>query len=204
MGTCRAVWLEHDPELALAEAAGALAQGQVVLFPTDTVYGLLALATSRAGYAGLYQIKSREPLKPLQLLCQANSTPARRAMALLLDQESAQAQFAAGRMTLVFDAAAVHGLPPVLQELQPGPVGLRITRYEPLERLLRLIGPPHLLWASSANASGAPPCCCAPDAQAWLAAAALPPALAVLTVAPCTGRPSAVLRLEGGRLRRLR
>jgi L-threonylcarbamoyladenylate synthase len=200
----RVLWLENGPGVALAAAAKALAQGRTVLFPTDTVYGLLAQAASHAGYHELYRIKAREQAKPLQLLCPADTALAQHALELLQGHAKARARFAAGGVTLIFDAAGFHGLPLVLQELQPGPVGLRITRYPPLEQLLELTGPPHLLWASSANASGAPPCCLAQEAQAWLAAAALPPAVAVLSSAPCGGRPSAVLRLAGGALHQVR
>ena len=55
---------------------------------------------------------------------------------------------------------------------QPGLLGLRITHYPALVRLLQQPElPEQLLWASSANASGAPPCCTAQAAQAWLAEA---------------------------------
>jgi tRNA A37 threonylcarbamoyladenosine synthetase subunit TsaC/SUA5/YrdC len=204
MELSRVLWLEHDPGLAIAGAAEALLHGRAVLFPTDTVYGLLALATSRDGYAELYRIKAREPAKPLQLLCPPGAALALHALALLAEHAQAQAQFAAGRLTLVFDPAGSPGLAPVLQELQPGPVGLRITHYQPLLQLLGLAGPPQLLWASSANKSGAAPCCAAPEAQAWLEAATPPPVLAVLSSVPGTGQPSAVLRLEGATLHKIR
>jgi L-threonylcarbamoyladenylate synthase len=52
-------------EAALAAAARALAQGCLVAFPTETVYGLGADATNPAAIARLYQAKGRPAFNPL-------------------------------------------------------------------------------------------------------------------------------------------
>lgn len=52
-------------EAALAAAVGYLAQGGLVAFPTETVYGLGADATNAAAIARLYQAKGRPSFNPL-------------------------------------------------------------------------------------------------------------------------------------------
>jgi L-threonylcarbamoyladenylate synthase len=52
-------------EAALALAARALAQGALVAFPTETVYGLGADATNPAAIARLYEAKGRPSFNPL-------------------------------------------------------------------------------------------------------------------------------------------
>ncbi len=50
---------------AIAEAAGLLAAGEAVAFPTETVYGLGADAASAPGVAAIYRIKGRPADHPL-------------------------------------------------------------------------------------------------------------------------------------------
>lgn len=50
---------------AIDEAARLLARGEVVAFPTETVYGLGADAASREGVASIYRIKGRPGNHPL-------------------------------------------------------------------------------------------------------------------------------------------
>src|SRR5258705_8381902 len=52
-------------EAAVAAAARALADGGLVAFPTETVYGLGADATNAAAIARLYQAKGRPSFNPL-------------------------------------------------------------------------------------------------------------------------------------------
>ncbi len=52
-------------EAAIASAAHCLAQGGLVAFPTETVYGLGADATNAAAIARLYQAKGRPAFNPL-------------------------------------------------------------------------------------------------------------------------------------------
>ncbi len=52
-------------EAAVAAAARCLAEGGLVAFPTETVYGLGADATDPAAIARLYQAKGRPSFNPL-------------------------------------------------------------------------------------------------------------------------------------------
>ena len=52
-------------EAAVAAAARVLAEGGLVAFPTETVYGLGADATNPAAIARIYQAKGRPAFNPL-------------------------------------------------------------------------------------------------------------------------------------------
>jgi L-threonylcarbamoyladenylate synthase len=54
-----------EGDAAVAEAARRLAEGGLVAFPTETVYGLGADATNAAAIARLYQAKGRPAFNPL-------------------------------------------------------------------------------------------------------------------------------------------
>ncbi len=57
-----------DFDSALKRAEEAIAAGGVVVYPTDTVYGLGCDATSKSAVGKIYRIKSREGKKPLSIL----------------------------------------------------------------------------------------------------------------------------------------
>ena len=58
---------EQEDRGALAEAAGLLARGGIGVIPTDTVYGLAALASSEAAVERLESIKARPAEKPFPI-----------------------------------------------------------------------------------------------------------------------------------------
>lgn len=58
---------EIDEEI-IAEAVDVLANGGVVLYPTDTVYGLGANIFDGKAVKRVFEIKQRSPLKPLSIL----------------------------------------------------------------------------------------------------------------------------------------
>ena len=50
---------------AIAEAAAALRRGELVAFPTETVYGLGADATNARAVAAIFEAKGRPRFNPL-------------------------------------------------------------------------------------------------------------------------------------------
>jgi L-threonylcarbamoyladenylate synthase len=54
-----------DDEAGLAQAAAMLKEGQLVAFPTETVYGLGADATDAGAVAAIYAAKNRPSFNPL-------------------------------------------------------------------------------------------------------------------------------------------
>src|SRR5687768_17750966 len=63
-------WQIHESPstLQLNEIAKTLAGGAVVLMPTDTIYGLHALALDEQAVARVAEIKGREETKPFVVL----------------------------------------------------------------------------------------------------------------------------------------
>ena len=59
--------LKKDPEEAIAEAAGLIAAGEVVAFPTETVYGLGADGLQAEAVAKIFAAKGRPADNPLIL-----------------------------------------------------------------------------------------------------------------------------------------
>src|SRR5271170_3269909 len=66
-----------DPGQAIPEAAARLLSGELVAFPTETVYGLGADASNPAAVARIFQIKGRPFENPL-IVHAADATSARR------------------------------------------------------------------------------------------------------------------------------
>ncbi len=135
----------------VVEAAGALRRGLLVAFPTETFYGLAALASDRAALARLAAAKLRPAGKPLPLV----AADAQAAFALWErvpdDARRLAGCFWPGPLTVVAQAG-----PGVAPELAPdGTVGVRVPGSEQARELSRLAGGP--IVSTSANPSGGPP-----------------------------------------------
>jgi L-threonylcarbamoyladenylate synthase len=137
----------HDGD----EAAAALRRGSLVVYPTETFYGLGALATLPAALGRLAAAKLRPAGKPLPLVA-ADAGMAFALWAHVPDEAHVLARaFWPGPLTLV--AAAAPGL--------PGPVtlgdavGVRVPGSGLARELCRRAGGPVI--STSANPSGGPP-----------------------------------------------
>ena len=53
--------------VAVKAAAEALAAGEVIAVPTDTIYGIAALVQNKQAVEKLYTIKKRNPSKPIAI-----------------------------------------------------------------------------------------------------------------------------------------
>jgi L-threonylcarbamoyladenylate synthase len=182
---------------ALARAVRALADGDLVVYPTDTLFGLAARATDAHAVARLIQAKGRSADQPISLAVSsteeiepwADLTPARRA---------AVRDALPGPVTALLPASALarRRLAPGL--IAPtGSLGVRVPDHSLARELARRAGP---ITATSANRHGAP-------AARSVAAArrALGPSVAVYLDGPPrpTGTPSTLLDLTGARPRRV-
>ena len=137
-------------EEAIAQAAALLRSGDLVIFPTDTVYGVGALITHPQAVARLYRVKDRPGEKAIPLLIAdpedlgqavTKVTPAARRLI---------ARFWPGGLTLVLPKR-----PEVPAEVSPGPtVAVRLPDHAGTRALIRAAGAP--LAATSANRSGQP------------------------------------------------
>lgn len=60
---------ENPEQRKLKQISESLKKGSVFVFPTDTVYALVACANSKEGTEALYKLKELPKNKPLALLC---------------------------------------------------------------------------------------------------------------------------------------
>jgi len=137
-------------EAATAAAARALAEGGLVGFPTETVYGLGADATNPQAVARLYQAKGRPSFNPL--IAHVSDLQAARKIARFdaLATRLAEA-FWPGPLTLVLpkaDGCAVADLATAGLDT----VAIRIPAHPVARDILRAFGGPVV--APSANLSG--------------------------------------------------
>lgn len=135
---------------AVKEAVGALREGGVVLFPTDTVWGVGAVVTRLDGLSRLYAIKGRRLDKPTAVLVSGLAMAAElgkftRAAAVLAKQHWP------GGLTIV--VRALKGMVPEIVRGGRNTVGLRAPDHELTLAILNRLGAG--IVAGSANYAGA-------------------------------------------------
>lgn len=180
---------------ALELAAALLREGELVVFPTDTVYGVGALAHDAAAIARLFEAKERSLQKGIPILLAEVE-----ALGQVVRETPAVAQFLIGRywpgpLTLVLPRQ-----PTLPDNLAPDDrVAVRVPDSAVARDLIRRAG--GAVATTSANLSGAPPARTAEEALAALGgrvAAVLDggaaPGGVASTVVDCTVDPPAVLR----------
>jgi L-threonylcarbamoyladenylate synthase len=139
--------------LDVAEGAALLARGGIVAYPTETFYGLGALASDAAAVERLVHAKGRPEEKPLPLLA-ADLAQAEAVAELPPLARRLAAAFWPGPLTLVVPARAGAGLHRAITG-GAGTLGIRVTSGAVAAALARLAG--GALVATSANLSGHPP-----------------------------------------------
>jgi L-threonylcarbamoyladenylate synthase len=179
----------------VATAAAALRRGKLVAYPTETFYGLGALASLPEALARLAAAKLRPDGKPLPLVA-ADAGMAFAVWEEVPEEARALAEgFWPGPLTLV--AAAAPGLPAAL--VLGGAVGVRVPGLALARELSRLAGGP--LVSTSANPAGGS----APEAATGFAPSLLERIDLVLDGGPTPGGlPSTVVELRPSGARLLR
>jgi L-threonylcarbamoyladenylate synthase len=150
-----------DPEAreaGLAAAADAISRGELVLMPTDTVYGVAADAFTPTAVAGLLAAKNRGRAMPVPVLIGEASTLAGLVLRVPPVATTLAQEFWPGGLTLV-----VEHSPSLAWDLgdAEGTVAVRLPDDDLARDLLRRTGP---LAVSSANRSGRPAATNAPEA----------------------------------------
>ena len=147
-----------------AAALAALRRGRVVVFPTETFYGLGADALDAGAVERVVALKGRNPGSPIAVIIADRE---------MLDQivsdvppiaEKLIRRFWPGPLTLVLPAT--KGLPPALLN-RDGKIGVRVSSHPAAARLARELGRP--LTATSANPSGREPALTIAEARATFA-----------------------------------
>jgi L-threonylcarbamoyladenylate synthase len=165
----------------------------LVVYPTDTVYGLGCDPFDDAAVARLFEAKARSE-KPIPILCEdlkkAEELVDLSAFALRLAKE-----FWPGALTIVGPARV--GLPFQVNQ-GSGEVGVRVPAHAFCHDLILACG--GVLAGTSANLSGRPPCRTAREAlKAMEGVVDL-----ILDGGTCSGKESTVVRVRGNRTEVLR
>ena len=140
----------------LEQALRVLEQGGVILYPTDTIWGIGCDATCQEAVQRIYRIKQREDSKALLLLVDSEEKLRQYVVVSEQFQPSQAREWSGGKPTTII-YPRVKNLPTSLLAAD-GSVGIRITQ-EPFSRALceKLRKP---LVSTSANLSGMPSAQC--------------------------------------------
>jgi L-threonylcarbamoyladenylate synthase len=142
------VFAADDPQ-GIQKALELLRSGQLVAFPTDTVYGLGGLVFDSNAIDRLYAVKGRDDSKAIPVLVGSVGDLGRVTSSMGALASRLAARFWPGPLTLV---VARH--PDLPGNLSPDPtVGVRMPDHPAALALLRLTGP---MAVSSANLSNQP------------------------------------------------
>ena len=174
------------PARALERAVAHVRAGGLLILPTDTVYGIGALAADAAGVSRLLAAKGRDRRMPPPVLV-ADPAQAADVAAVPAAARALIGAFWPGALTLVLDARA--DLDWDLGE-SGGTVALRMPDHPLALELLRRTGP---MAVTSANRTGLAP---ATDAAAALAA--FPGRVALADDAAAGPHGADILLLDGG------
>lgn len=139
--------LETDMDLAVSEAVKCLKVGGVIIYPTDTIYGIGCNALDDLAVSRVYRIKHRSN-KPLSILARdmvwvhglANISPR---------NEKILNKIWPGKYTAILPKKEI--IPAIVTTGLEG-VGIRVPQHEFIDRLLKDFGYP--ITSTSANISG--------------------------------------------------
>ena len=197
-----------DPDTRAAgidAAAAAIGRGELVLMPTDTVYGVAADAFTPAAVTGLLAAKNRGRTMPVPVLIGEASTLAGLVVNLPDVANTLAQAFWPGGLPLVLEHAPSRAWD--LGDAE-GTVAVRLPDDDVARDLLRRTGP---LAVSSANRSGRPAATTAKEAVAQLgmhASVALDggprSSSGASTIVDCTAPAPRVLRIGAIPVDRLR
>jgi L-threonylcarbamoyladenylate synthase len=151
------------PDAAIAIAIAALRAGEVVVYPTETFYGVAADAFEPEALERIFEIKGRDTAKTIALI--AHDAAAAFAIAREVPEIARRlaAAFWPGPLTIVMPARS--GIPNAL--IGPdGGVGIRVSSHPIARALAYGLGRP--ITATSANRSGEPPARTIAEARAAL------------------------------------
>lgn len=139
-----------DPQMKgeVEQAVRILREGGIILYPTDTVWGIGCDATNREAVEKIYRLKRSENKKSMLVLCQSADMVVRyvnRAPAIAFEVM----EMADKPLTLILPGAAG-----VAENLIPdeGTLGVRVPDHRFCQAMLRALGRPVV--STSANISG--------------------------------------------------
>ncbi len=135
---------------AIRNAAMMIRRGNLVGFPTETVYGLGGDATNDAAIASIFEIKKRPSFNPL--IVHVSDLQMARSLGVFEDEaEKLALEFWPGALTLVIPRAARSNTS-LLVSAGLGTIALRVPNHQVAQDLISESGRP--IAAPSANLSG--------------------------------------------------
>ena len=134
----------------IKQAVNVLKAGGLIIYPTETVYGLGVDATNQEAVNKLLQFKARREGKPLSIAV-SDEVMAKKYVKLNEQAKNLYQQFLPGPVTVVSEGRqrVAQGV-----ESEFGTLGMRIPDYPLVIEIVRALGKP--ITATSANASGKP------------------------------------------------
>lgn len=134
---------------SIKKSAEILSSGGVLIFPTDTVYGI-GCALNEGAIKKLYRIKNRPLNIPTSILINNKHSLILRCSIKKMISENIVDDFVAGKTTLVIDNKNINiEIPEIIES--NGSIGVRIPNDHWLQKLIIEVGP---IVASSANKAG--------------------------------------------------
>jgi len=144
------IWLKKERNINFV--AQKLKEGELVIIPTDTIYGILTNCFSKKGIKKIYQIKRRDKNKPLLVL--VSDFEMLKKLVLLKNlkiKESVLKKIMRKPVTVIFKAR--KNLPHAI--VKNGKIAIRIPKNKLLQKIIKSANTP--LVAPSANISGEKP-----------------------------------------------
>ncbi len=141
-----------NSKYAVEKAVEYLKRGQVVVCPTDTVYGLIADATSNEAVEKVFEIKERKKKKAIPVFVK-DIKMAKKLVIMDKDMENFLEEIWPGKITVALRKKKNSGLAKLISSKKKT-VGLRISDYKLIKEILKKMDGP--LTATSANISGKP------------------------------------------------
>jgi L-threonylcarbamoyladenylate synthase len=139
---------QPSPQL-IDKAAKVIQGGGVIIYPTETLYGLGANPLDPEAMKRLYAIKGREKAKPIPFLIKNQEMLATLVEEIPPRGRPLMERYWPGALTLIFRAK--KGLPPPLWG-EKGTIGLRISAHPVARLIVEAVDTP--LTSTSANPAG--------------------------------------------------
>lgn len=154
--------MELIKETEIEKAAQVLKEGGVLVFPTETVYGIGTVYDNPDSYHALMLAKRRPSDKPFTLMCSSVKEALGFLEAPKLVQKTLE-QFLPGELTVLVKAK--REVTPEWVDFGTGVIGIRVPASNFVSRLIRSVGKPCLV--TSANISSYPPAKTFEEAKAY-------------------------------------
>lgn len=136
---------------AISQAIMHLAQGDIIAYPTDTLYGLGVDALNSEAIERLYELKDRNRKKPMSIMVQPDNWQ-KWADSVTQSTKKLAEKFFPGPITLIMNAS--DNVPKILTRYTNGTIGIRVPNHPACLELLHSFTNPII--TTSANISSEP------------------------------------------------